>query len=720
MVTIQRRERFSICVAILVLFSLVCIVAGDTESGGDEPVYIGVLLPLTGPDGKPMLDALNLCTEQINAGGGINGHPVRLILRDTRTGDIQTYAVDLANDKRIRVVVGPYTSDELFRVSSLFINNDKVLVSPTASSDNIFRGFGTSGYVWRTITSDGIITSVMIQHLLYHNATSVALLTPNTTYGETFWDWIPYWALETGITITGAEEFSDTNQIPPAVKNLTAHNPDYLIFIHAENNEEILSALRTLHEQSSKTNLSLVYPGVDTQAHLMERMNTSSLFSSLISGQWILQNSTVSETQLPDNTLLIMAGAMDEDFIHDFETSSGTKPTGFAPHTYDALLVASGIMSRFLENPDKSPKNAARTIFSDGSAEPQPRTIDGFQSAFTSIMNNETTVITGSTGPLIFRPEGTDLLTPRYDTYQVADGKLIQDRVIFHSIHKTESFRRDLSDGAPPVGSEVQPFSPDNFWAVIGALSHDWENYRHQADALTIYQSLKKQGVPDDHIILLVYDDIPVDKRNIKPGEVYHTPGEIEVRRYAYPDYIGDKVNKQTLKDVLFGRETYGDTPVLQSDENSTVLVYLSSHGAKGGNMILGEKEEFITPGEFQSIIQEMSEQKKFGRMLVVLESCFSGATAAGIDIPGVVILTAASEDETSKAATYDSGLSNWISDEFTNQIVSLLSTGDKAAPLREFYQEIYMNVRSSHPMMIRGDISLGTPTIAFFGGTGR
>ena len=125
-----------------------------------------------------------------------------------------------------------------------------------------------------------------------------------------------------------------------------------------------------------------------------------------------------------------------------------------------------------------------------------------------------------------------------------------------------------------------------DFWAVIGAFSRDWTNYRHQADALTMYEFLKDRGVPDDHIILLVYDDIPSDKRNSKPGEVYHTPGEEEVRKRANPDYIGDQVNKQMLMDLLSGIPLHNEKPLLQSDKNSTVLIYLSSHGDPGGNLI--------------------------------------------------------------------------------------------------------------------------------------
>jgi len=45
-------------------------------------------------------------------------------------------------------------------------------------------------------------------------------------------------------------------------------------------------------------------------------------------------------------------------------------------------------------------------------------------------------------------------------------------------------------------------------WAVIIAGSNKYGNYRHQADAHHAYKIMKTNGIPDDRIILMVYDDI--------------------------------------------------------------------------------------------------------------------------------------------------------------------------------------------------------------------
>jgi len=224
-----------------------------------------------------------------------------------------------------------------------------------------------------------------------------------------------------------------------------------------------------------------------------------------------------------------------------------------------------------------------------------------------------------------------------------------------------------------------------------------------------MYTFLKEKGVPDEHIILLVYDDIPQDRKNKKPGEVYHTPGEEEVRKQASPDYIGDNVNKQMLMDVLLGTGIQNDRPLLTLNENSTVLLYLSSHRADGS--------ELVSPEEMSSIFDNMANNKRFGRMLVIIESCFSGAIAATVTTPDVLVLAASARDETSKSATYDSELSNWLSDEFTKELISLLRSSDPPYTIRQLYQQLYYNVRSSHPSITKGNVSLDIPVHVFFGG---
>jgi len=684
-------------------------------SAVDEPIYIGVLLPLSGTEGLPLYEALHLAVSNINDGGRIGGRPVRLVLRDTQTGDINIYAKELAEDPRIRVVIGPYTSDTLFQISDLFIVNQKVLISPTASSDEIFRAFAGTGSVWRIVSNDGDMTSVVIQHLKKNNAEKVAILAINSSYGKTFSDWIPYWALESGISITGFEDFSRQDQISDAINRLCSKNPDYLVFVHSGSSSEITTAVHALENHTS-TNLYLIHPNVDEQGLIQERADSKTLQQFMNAGLWKLGNSSISSTKIPDKTLLLMAKSGDSGFHQEYKEFTKNSPSDYVCETYDAVLCAALIMAQFSANPTKSPKHAAMVVLANGSGDPLPRSVTGFQSAFDQIKNGKSPILTGATGPLTFAVDGTDRLIPSYETYRIEGDTLLSDPVSLSKLTKSDDELSDIDDSSSSSLFNQNPESGD-FWAVIGAFSKDWVNYRHQADALSVYQFVKSRGVSDDHIILLVFDDIPYDKRNKKPNEVFHIPGKEEVRTTAHPDYTGDQVNKQILIDILAGMPDTSDKPVLQSTKNSTVLVYLTSHADSEGNILFGNRDETMSPEEFSSVIDTMAENERFGKMLVILESCYSSATAALVKTPDVVVISASAPDETSKASMYDSELSSWLSNEFTSTLLSLLRESDPSLSLRHLYQNLYYHVRSSHPGIVKDDRLLNIQADLFFGG---
>ncbi|CAK8674982.1 unnamed protein product [Clavelina lepadiformis] len=61
--------------------------------------------------------------------------------------------------------------------------------------------------------------------------------------------------------------------------------------------------------------------------------------------------------------------------------------------------------------------------------------------------------------------------------------------------------------------------SHTNNWAVLVCTSRFWFNYRHVANALSVYRSVKRLGIPDSQIILMLADDMACNPRNPRPGE---------------------------------------------------------------------------------------------------------------------------------------------------------------------------------------------------------
>ena len=52
-------------------------------------------------------------------------------------------------------------------------------------------------------------------------------------------------------------------------------------------------------------------------------------------------------------------------------------------------------------------------------------------------------------------------------------------------------------------------------WAVLVAGSEGFWNYRHQADVAHAYQIMRRGGIPADHIVTMMYNDVASSSSNI-------------------------------------------------------------------------------------------------------------------------------------------------------------------------------------------------------------
>ncbi|EPB76047.1 hypothetical protein ANCCEY_04893 [Ancylostoma ceylanicum] len=57
-----------------------------------------------------------------------------------------------------------------------------------------------------------------------------------------------------------------------------------------------------------------------------------------------------------------------------------------------------------------------------------------------------------------------------------------------------------------------------NNWAVLVCTSRFWFNYRHVSNVLALYHTVKRLGIPDSNIILMLAEDVPCNPRNPRPA----------------------------------------------------------------------------------------------------------------------------------------------------------------------------------------------------------
>lgn len=119
----------------IVLFSLSC-------SPKEETIKIGLLSVFSGEGanyGKSARTAVDLAVEEINTTGGINGKKIEIVYEDSKGNpkDALNGFQKLATIDKVPIVIGPFYSGEVLSCASAANSNKVVLLSGSATSDNI-------------------------------------------------------------------------------------------------------------------------------------------------------------------------------------------------------------------------------------------------------------------------------------------------------------------------------------------------------------------------------------------------------------------------------------------------------------------------------------------------------------------------------------------------------------------------------------------------------
>jgi phosphatidylinositol glycan class K len=150
-------------------------------------------------------------------------------------------------------------------------------------------------------------------------------------------------------------------------------------------------------------------------------------------------------------------------------------------------------------------------------------------------------------------------------------------------------------------------------WAVLVSTSRFWFNYRHLANVLSLYRTVKRLGIPDSQIILMLPDDMACNPRNAFPGTVYSN-ADRAVDLYGdniEVDYRGYEVTVENFIRLLTDRvgEEMPRSKRLLTDDRSNILVYMTGHG--GNEFLKFQDAEEISAFDLADAFEQMWEKKR-------------------------------------------------------------------------------------------------------------
>lgn len=216
-----------------------------------------------------------------------------------------------------------------------------------------------------------------------------------------------------------------------------------------------------------------------------------------------------------------------------------------------------------------------------------------------------------------------------------------------------------------------------NNWAVIVDTSRFWFNYRHAANVLSIYRSVKRLGIPDSHIIMMLSDDMACNPRNPRPATVFNNENE-KINVYGDEvevDYRGNEVTVKNFIRVLTGRLPEG-TPhskKLLSEETSNVLIYMSGHGGDG--FLKFQDSEEISSIELADVMEQMWQKKRYNQLLFMIDTCQAESMFREFYSPNLLGIGSSKVGEDSLSHHMDHSIGVYVIDRFTYHTLEFLET---------------------------------------------
>ncbi|WP_426377551.1 ABC transporter substrate-binding protein [Desulforudis sp. 1031] len=203
---------------------LVALVGGCAKSPSDkatqqqdkEPYRIGAVVDISGGAaslGEPERDTLKMLVDDLNAKGGINGHPVELTILDNKS--LETEAVlaakRLIDQNKVLAVLGCSASGTSLAMIDTVQKANVPMISMAASA-KIVEPVKDRYWVFKTAQSDIVVANKIAKYLAAKGIKDVAFLSMNNAFGDSGRVNFEKAAPANGLNIVLAEKFEATDK----------------------------------------------------------------------------------------------------------------------------------------------------------------------------------------------------------------------------------------------------------------------------------------------------------------------------------------------------------------------------------------------------------------------------------------------------------------------------------------------------------------------------
>ncbi|KAF9010266.1 peptidase C13 family-domain-containing protein [Cyathus striatus] len=247
------------------------------------------------------------------------------------------------------------------------------------------------------------------------------------------------------------------------------------------------------------------------------------------------------------------------------------------------------------------------------------------------------------------------------------------------------------------------------------------------ANALGMYRTVKRLGIPDSNIILMLADDVSCNLRNRFPGSVYANPGRqldlygdnIEV------DYRGYEVTVENFIRVLTGRmdPSVPRSKRLLTDERSNIFVYMTGHG--GNEFLKFQDNEEISAFDIADAFEQMYQKRRYNEIFFMIDTCQANTMYSKFYSPNILATGSSKLGENSYSHSNDNDIGVAVIDAFTHYVLEFMEGANKTShkTMQDLFDSYDAQKIGSHPG-IRSDLFKrplrNTLITDFFGGVAQ
>ncbi len=330
-------------VAVLMAGCSAATAPGTPSSGGSgekKSTYkLGAVVSLTGTYaglGQPEKNVIDMEVERINAAGGINGHPLEVVVLDDAT-DVKKAVSDtakLVDEEKVLGVLGATGSGQTMAMRGE-IDKASVPQVSMAGATVITKQFDK--WVFQTPWSNVIVLPLELKYMQSKGVKKLALLSDSSAFGKDGVEVAKANLGKYGISVVAEETFNpgDTDMTAQLTKIKSA-NPDAILLVNAGKEAAIVV------KGARQLGVTAAIYGThgNARAEFIQGAGTAADGFVFGAGKVLVPDAYGKDTE---------AYKIATDFVDRYTKKYGAAPSTFAGHAYDALYLTVEAMKRLPE-----------------------------------------------------------------------------------------------------------------------------------------------------------------------------------------------------------------------------------------------------------------------------------------------------------------------------------------------------------------------------------